>query len=104
MNFKYTPHTLLKIEQIFDDAGYLLRYEKGTFNSGYCILEERKVVVINKFLDTEGRINTLCDILPTLRLQEELLSAESLKLYRQINQTEANAADGGMPADITGEI
>ncbi len=84
MNIKITPNNLTKLEKIFEDAKYLLRFEKGSFTSGYCILEDKKVVVINKFLNLEGRINTLLDILSTLPLDEELLTAESHKLYKQI--------------------
>jgi hypothetical protein len=47
---KYTQSTLDKLEAIPEQVGYVLRYERGTFQSGYCILEERKVVVLNKFL------------------------------------------------------
>ena len=84
MNIKITPNNLTKLEKIFEEAKYVLRFEKGSFNSGYCILEHKKVVVINKFLNLEGRINTLIDILGTLPLEEELLTAESHKLYKQI--------------------
>ncbi|MBV8254183.1 MAG: hypothetical protein JO154_16410 [Chitinophaga sp.] len=84
MNLKVTPNNLNKLEKIFEDAKYVLRFEKGTFTSGYCILEHKKVVVINKFLNLEGRINTLVDILTTLPLDEDLLTAESHKLYKQI--------------------
>jgi hypothetical protein len=41
---KYTQTTLVKLEAVVEEAGYVLRYERGTFQSGYCILEERKVV------------------------------------------------------------
>jgi len=81
---KYTQSTLDKLEAIPEQAGYVLRYERGTFQSGYCILEERKVVVLNKFLQTEGRINTLLDLIPQLDINTELLSAESKKLYQNI--------------------
>ncbi|MBC9933997.1 hypothetical protein [Chitinophaga qingshengii] len=84
MNIKITPNNLTKLEKIFEDAKYLLRFEKGSFTSGYCILEDKKVVVINKFLNLEGRINTLLDILSSLPLNEDLLTAESHKLYKQI--------------------
>ncbi|NSL89985.1 hypothetical protein ECE50_024300 [Chitinophaga sp. Mgbs1] len=84
MNIKITPGNLTKLEKIFEDAKYVLRFEKGSFTSGYCILEHKKVVVINKFLNLEGRINTLLDIISTLPLDEELLTAESHKLYKQI--------------------
>lgn len=78
---KYTQSTLDKLEAVPEEAGYVLRYERGTFQSGYCILEERKVVVLNKFLQTEGRINTLLDLIPQLDINSELLTEESKKTY-----------------------
>ena len=84
MSFKYTPNTLKKLEELYEEARYIIRYEKGNFNSGYCILEERRVVVINKFFNTEGRINALVEILPTITVNEEELSGETLKWYKQL--------------------
>ncbi len=81
---KYTQTTLDKLETITEEAGYVLRYERGTFQSGYCILESRKVVVLNKFLQIEGRINTLIDLIPQLEIHPENLTEESAKLYAQI--------------------
>jgi hypothetical protein len=81
---KYTQTTLDKLEEIPKETGYVLRYERGTFQSGYCILEERKVVVLNKFLQTEGRINTLIDLIPQLEINPEALTEESKKLYTEI--------------------
>ena len=74
---KYTQTTLDKLEGIAEQAGYVLRYERGTFQSGYCILEEKKVVVLNKFLQLEGRINTLVDLIPQLDINTELLTDDS---------------------------
>lgn len=81
---KYTQTTLDKLESIPEEAGYVLRYERGTFQSGYCILEERKVVVLNKFLQTEGRINTLLDLIPQLDIKQDRLSDESRKLFNEL--------------------
>ena len=81
---KYTQSTLDKLEAIPEQAGYVLRYERGTFQSGYCILEEKKVVVLNKFLQTEGRINTLIDLIPQLEINTDALTGESQKLYNEI--------------------
>lgn len=81
---KYTQTTLDKIERILEEATYVLRYERGNFQSGYCILEERKVVVLNKFLQLEGRINTLIDIIPQLTLQPELFTPETIKTYEEV--------------------
>ncbi len=81
---KYTQYALDKLEAIPEEMGYVLRYERGTFQSGYCILEDRKVVVLNKFLQTEGRINTLLELIPQLDINTETLTQESKKLYIEI--------------------
>jgi hypothetical protein len=81
---KYTQTTLDKLEAIPEQSGYVLRYERGTFQSGYCILEARKVVVLNKFLQIEGRINTLLDLIPQLEINTEVLTDDSKKLYLDI--------------------
>jgi len=86
MSFKYTPNTLKKLEQLYEEARYIIRYEKGNFNSGYCILEDRRVVVINKFLSIEGRINALVEILPAIAVKEEELSGEMQKWYKQLQE------------------
>jgi len=84
MSFKYTPNTLKKLEQLFEEARYRVRYEKGNFNSGFCVLEDKRIAVINRFLNVEGRINALVEILPTLSVNEEELSGEMLKWYKQL--------------------
>ena len=81
---KYTQHTLEKIEKILEEADYVIRYERGTFQSGYCILEQKKVVVLNKFLQIEGRINTLIDIIPQLKVDRELLSPDAKKTLDEV--------------------
>lgn len=81
---KFTQNTLDKIEKIAQDSGYIIRYERGTFQSGYCILQEKKVVVLNKFMQTEGRINTMIDLLPQLDIHFDALTHESQKLYTEM--------------------
>jgi hypothetical protein len=81
---KYNQSALDKIEKILDETGYVVRYERGNFQSGYCILEERKVVVLNKFLQLEGRINTLIDIIPQLKITPALLTPDARKTYEEV--------------------
>ncbi len=85
---KFTQHTLDKIEKIIEDSGYIIRYERGTFQSGYCILQEKKVVVLNKFLQTEGRINTLVDLIGQLHINFDALTHDSQKLYAELVELE----------------
>lgn len=81
---KYNQHTLDKIERIAEESGYVIRYERGTFQSGYCILQSKKVIVINKFFQAEGRINTLIDLMPQLEINFDALTHESQKMYDEI--------------------
>jgi hypothetical protein len=87
MSFKYTPQTLKKIESLLEEMGYITRYEKGNFNSGYCILEDRKIAVVNKFLTVESRINVLLEIVPTIIIDIETLSSEGKVFYEQLMKT-----------------
>lgn len=62
----YTKSFLQKLETLFQELDYVVRYEKGSFQSGYAMVENKKIIVINKFLETEGRINTLLEIFDRL--------------------------------------
>ena len=92
MKIRYTPTTLDKLEKIIAESGYIIRYERGTFQSGFCILESRKVVVLNKFLQIEGRINTLIDLLSILNIEQDRLSVESKKFFEDITSAPDVAA------------
>ncbi len=81
---KYTQNTLDKLEAIPEQAGYILRYERGNFQSGYCILESKRVVVLNKFLQIEGRINTLVDLIPQLQIDSDALTDDGKRLYLEL--------------------
>ncbi len=81
---KNTQSTVDKLEDILGESGYIIRYERGSFQSGWCLLEERKVVVLNKFLNIEGRINTLIDLIPQLAVDFDKLTHESQKLYEEL--------------------
>jgi len=91
MKIRYTPATLDKVEKVIAEAGYIIRYERGTFQSGFCILESKKVVVLNKFLQIEGRINTLIDLLSFLNIESDRLSIESRIFYEEVS-TKPNIA------------
>ena len=91
--FKFTTHALKKVEAVLQEMDYTVRYEKGAFQSGYCVVQDRKVVVINKFFDTEGRINCLLDVLTDLLEQPHNLSEKSEKWIRQVLDSTAEETE-----------
>ncbi len=87
---KATPQFLTKLEDIFSESDFVLRYEKGNFKSGYCILNDQNVVVVNKFYPIEGKITCLIEILRILPLNTTGFKNKTKDLYIEItqNQTE----------------
>jgi hypothetical protein len=90
---KYTKTTLQKLEALLEEVGYSIRYEKGNFSSGYCIVEQRKIAIVNKFFDTEGRINSLSDITASLDFSQIKLSEQSSKFYERWKKRSTEAEE-----------
>ena len=88
---KYTNQFLTKLEDMIAESDYTLRYEKGNFKSGYCVLKDQKIMIINKFYTTEGKINALLDILRVLTLDQSRFTEKSLKLHQELFQQSAAA-------------
>lgn len=87
---KYSKSNLEKLELLFKELEYTVRYEKGNFNSGYCIVEHKKIVVVNRFYDIEGRINILLDILSTISIDEATLTEKTQQFFKQIARNQEN--------------
>ena len=83
---KFNQQTLQKLEAILSQSDYVVRYERGNFQSGWCLLEAQRVVVLNKFLDVEGRINTLLELIPQIEIHYDKLTIESQRLYDELNK------------------
>ena len=85
----YTKHTLQKIEELFGELQYVIRYEKGSFQSGYCLVEGKRIAIVNKFFETDARINTLVDILDRVEFDTARVSEKSLKLLKEIQKVQS---------------
>ena len=90
---KFNEQTLQRLEAILTQNDYVVRYERGTFQSGWCLLEAKKVVVLNKFLDVEGRINTLLELIPQININYDRLTIESQRLFDEVNKKVSKSPD-----------
>ena len=59
-------------------------YYGNSLHSNCNYSDNRKVVVLNKFLQLEGRINTLIDIIPQLKIEADTLTPEARKTYDEV--------------------
>ena len=55
-----------ELKVVFEQLNYKIVLDKGSFNSGYCILEDEKIIVINKNKPYENRIKILSEILSSI--------------------------------------
>ncbi len=83
-----TNHTLEKLEQLFDALGYKIRYEKGNFKSGSCVLEHSKVVVINRFSNLEGKIQAMVNLLRRENTDISAFDEKQKQFYLSLTQNE----------------
>lgn len=88
MQIKYTPQFQAKLEDIFAESDYVLRYEKGNFNAGYCLLKDTKIAIVNKYFPPEGKINCLIEILRSIEIDTSRLSEKNKSLYLELTQSE----------------
>jgi len=85
---KLTQHTLDKLEELFSQAGYTIRNEKGNFKSGSCLIETSKIIVLNKFSTVETKVAFLVESLHKIALDETLLDEKMIKFFHELKQTE----------------
>lgn len=75
-----------KLQQLLEALDYEVRYEKGSFKAGFCVVHTQKTVLINKFVPLEGIIQTLTEIIKQLEITNiENLNEEQLKLWEKIH-------------------
>jgi hypothetical protein len=87
MQLSFTPHTLDKLETLLKTTGYKVRYEKGNFKTGACMLQSSKIIVVNKFSNLESRILAIAELARELDFDFDLLDDKQVAFAQQLKQT-----------------
>ncbi len=82
-----TTHTLEKMELLLKSAGYKVRYEKGNFKTGACLLLNSKMIVVNRFSNLESKILALAELIRELEIDLNLLDDKQFTFLQQLKQT-----------------
>ena len=72
MSISISNRILEKLEQLLKDLGYSVRNEKVIFKTGSCLIENIKIVVVNKFINLESKIDALTELIKSLNFEEAL--------------------------------
>ncbi len=78
---------LADLKSLANQMGAKVRFERGDFKGGYCILKESKVVVINKLSNTQRKVVILATALKELGIDEVYLTP---KLREVIDEMEGD--------------
>jgi len=82
-----TNHTLEKLEMLLKSAGYKVRYEKGNFKTGSCLLLSSRMVIVNRFSNLESKILAIVELLRELEIDYKLLDEKQVAFLQEIKQT-----------------
>lgn len=77
-----SQYNLDKIEDLVENIGYKIRYEKGNFRTGACVLQHTKVIVVNKFSTLEIKINSLIQLVWEFEVRREDLDEKQWLFYK----------------------
>lgn len=79
-----TQYNLDKIENLLAELGFKVRYEKGNFKTGACVIQNSKVIVVNKFSNLEIKINSLIQLIREFDLNKEELEEKQWIFYKSL--------------------
>ncbi len=76
---------LQDLKSLANQMGATVRFERGDFQGGYCILKESKVIVINKLTSTQRKVMTLSAALNELGVDSVYLPPRLREIIEEMD-------------------
>lgn len=67
---KQYQNLIEELKEIALQKGIKVRFEKGDFNGGYCILKSDRIIVINKLAQTQRKLLILVEALKEIGVDD----------------------------------
>jgi len=84
---------LNELEELADNCGIAIRYEKGDFDGGYCVLKAERLIVVNKRLVSGRRASVLAQAIAEVGI-EELYLKPAIREYIEDELAKAARSNG----------
>ncbi|MDP1994024.1 MAG: hypothetical protein Q8K40_02125, partial [Ignavibacteria bacterium] len=75
-----------ELKSLAAQLGATIRFEKGDFKGGYCLLKDSKVIVINKLANTQRKAIILSEALKDLGVEQIYLTPRIREIIDQMNE------------------
>jgi hypothetical protein len=73
------------LKALASQLGAEVRFEKGDFKGGYCLLKENKVIVINKMANLQRKVMILCLALKELGIDQIYLTPRMREIIDEMS-------------------
>jgi hypothetical protein len=86
INEKEFEEIIQDLRSVASQLGATVRFEKGDFKGGYCLLKESKVIVINKNANLQRKAMILSAALKELGVDEIYLNPKMRELIEEMSE------------------
>lgn len=76
---------LQELKAVADQLGVSVRFEKGDFKGGYCIVHDKKVIVINKMTNLQRKVMILSSAVKELGVEDIYLSPRIREVIEEMS-------------------
>lgn len=76
------------LKSLAQQMGAKVRFERGDFKGGYCIVKDSKIIVINKLSNTQRKVITLAAALKELGIEEMYLPPKIREVIDEMSETQ----------------
>ena len=84
LNEKEFEEIIHDLKAVASELGATVRFEKGDFKGGYCLLKESKVIVINKNANLQRKAMILSTALKELGVDEIYLNPKLREMIEEM--------------------
>jgi hypothetical protein len=77
---------LKDLKALAAELGATVRFEKGDFKGGYCLLKDSKVIVINKMANLQRKVMILSAALKELGIDQIYLTPRLREIIDEMNE------------------
>jgi hypothetical protein len=82
---KEFENILQELKDLANQMGAKVRFERGDFKGGYCIIREDKIIVINKLSNLQRKVITLTSALKELGVEDIYLPPKLREIIDELN-------------------
>lgn len=76
-----------ELKEIANKLGVVVRFEKGDFKGGYCVVKENKIIIINKFATTQKKAAILATALKELGIEDLYINPKLRELIEELTES-----------------